>query len=102
MAQVAGFTVSKSTSLNISLDEAIIHSQRTSSFLEHMLGMIEPQQVKSNEIAKDAYDECVQLRDYLSEQLWSEFDTEGISSVQGALDDVTQVLSKYEMTSESS
>jgi hypothetical protein len=40
------------------------------------------------------------LRDYLSEQLWSEFDTEGISSVQGALDDVTQALSKYEMTSE--
>jgi hypothetical protein len=42
----------QSTSLNISLDEAIVHSQKTSSFLEHMLGMIEPQQVKSNEIAR--------------------------------------------------
>lgn len=39
----------------------------------------------------------MQLRDYLSEQLWSVFDDEGISSVQAALDDLSQALSKYEM-----
>jgi hypothetical protein len=75
-------------------------SQRSSSFLLHMLVMIDPQQIKSNEIAKDAYEECLQLKDYLSEQLWSEFDNDGISSVQLALEEIQQALNKYEMTND--
>ncbi|KAG1045936.1 hypothetical protein G6F46_010905 [Rhizopus delemar] len=93
---VAGFTVSKTTPLEISVEEAINESKRSSSFLVHMLGMIEPSQIKSNEIAKDSYEECLQLREYLSEQLWSVTDHEGISSVQSALDDLSYGLSKYE------
>lgn len=40
------------------------------------------------------------MKEYLSEQLWSEFDTDGISAVQTALEDLSQVLNKYEMTRE--
>ena len=84
-----------------------------------MLVMIEPSQIKTNEIAKvkrdaitqsnglpltlclqDAYNECVQLKEFLSEQLWSEVDDDGISSVQSALDDLNQALGKYEMTND--
>ncbi|EIE89283.1 hypothetical protein RO3G_13994 [Rhizopus delemar RA 99-880] len=74
---VAGFTVSKTTPLEISVEEAINESKRSSSFL-------------------DSYEECLQLREYLSEQLWSVTDHEGISSVQSALDDLSYGLSKYE------
>ncbi|KAI8372082.1 hypothetical protein EDC96DRAFT_501556 [Choanephora cucurbitarum] len=100
LTQVAGYTVSKTTSLNITLEEAISSSKKSSSFLLHMLVMIEPSQVKTNEIAKDAYNECVQLKEFLSEQLWSEVDDDGISSVQSALDDLNQALGKYEMTND--
>ncbi|KAG2209715.1 uncharacterized protein EV154DRAFT_522570 [Mucor mucedo] len=99
-SQVAGYSVSKTTPLNISVEEAVINSKRSSSFLLHMMVMMDPQQIKSNETAKDAYKECLELKDYLSEQLWSEFDTDGISAVQTALEDLSQVLSKYEMTKE--
>ncbi|KAI9343707.1 hypothetical protein BD770DRAFT_398125 [Pilaira anomala] len=98
--QVAGYSVSQTTPLNISVEEAVVNSKRSSSFLLHMMVMMDPQQIKSNEIAKDAYQECLQLKEYLSEQLWSEFDTEGISSVQLALEDLSLALNKYEMTSE--
>ncbi|KAK4520036.1 Mitochondrial inner membrane protease atp23 [Mucor velutinosus] len=99
-AQVAGYTVSKTTPLNLSVDEAIINSKKSSSFLTHMIVMMDPQQIKANEIAKDAYEECLQLKEYLSEQLWSEVETDGISKVQAALDELTQALSKYEMTND--
>ncbi|KAI8080758.1 uncharacterized protein B0P05DRAFT_539517 [Gilbertella persicaria] len=99
-AQVAGYTVSKTTPLTITVDEAISSSRKSSSFLLHMLVMIEPHQIKTNEIAKDAYNECMQLKEYLSEQLWSEVDNDGISSVQAALDDLNQALNKYEMTND--
>lgn len=49
---------------------------------------------------QDAYEECLQLKEYLSEQLWSEFENDGISSLQSALEDLTQALSKYEMTND--
>lgn len=49
---------------------------------------------------KDAYEECLQLKEYLSEQLWSEVETDGISKVQAALDELTHALSKYEMTND--
>lgn len=49
---------------------------------------------------QDAYEDCLQLKEYLSEQLWSEFDTDGISSVQSALDELSVALNKYEMTSD--
>ncbi|KAI8647215.1 hypothetical protein BD408DRAFT_335149 [Parasitella parasitica] len=98
--QVAGYTVSKSTPLNLSVDEAIVNSRKSSSFLAHMLVMIDPQQVKTNETAKDAYEECLQLKEYLSEQLWSEVETDGISKVQAALDELSQALMKYEMTND--
>lgn len=65
-----------------------------------MLAIMDPKQIKSNEIAKDAYEECLQLKEYLSEQLWSEFDNDGISSVQSALEELQQALNKYEMTSD--
>lgn len=51
-------------------------------------------------ITQDAYEECLQLKEYLSEQLWSEFDNDGISSVQSALEELTQALNKYEMTND--
>lgn len=77
-----------------------MNSKRSSSFLLHMLVIMDPKQIKSNEIAKDAYEECLQLKEYLSEQLWSEFDNDGISSVQSALEELQQALNKYEMTSD--
>lgn len=77
-----------------------MNSKRSSSFLLHMLAIMDPKQIKSNEIAKDAYEECLQLKEYLSEQLWSEFDNDGISSVQSALEELQQALNKYEMTSD--
>lgn len=104
------------------MDEAISQANRSSSFLLHMMVMVDPQQLKSNEIVKvsivvydvsrvshrlrehyiiqDAYEECLQLKEYLSEQLWSEFDNDGISSVQSALEELTQALNKYEMTND--
>ncbi|CEG78817.1 hypothetical protein RMATCC62417_13363 [Rhizopus microsporus] len=94
---IAGYTITKTAPLNLSVEEAISDSKKVSSFLLQTLTMMEPHQIKANEIAKDAYEECLQLRDYLSEQLWSVFDDEGISSVQAALDDLSQALSKYEM-----
>jgi hypothetical protein len=75
-------------------------SKRSSSFLLHMLVMMDPSQIKTNEIAKDAYEECLQLKEYLSEQLWSEFDTHSISTVQNALDELVQAINKYEITSD--
>ncbi|KAI7907055.1 uncharacterized protein BX663DRAFT_494667 [Cokeromyces recurvatus] len=95
--QVAGFTVLKDTPLNLNLEEAIMNSKKSGSFLLHMLIMIDPEQIKTNEIAKDAYEECLQLKEYLSEQLWSVVDTECIASVQSALDELTLALNKYEM-----
>ncbi|KAG1136495.1 hypothetical protein G6F37_012134 [Rhizopus arrhizus] len=94
---VAGYTVSNITPLNLTIEEAIEKSKRTTSFLTHMLGMMEPQQIKSNETAKDAYEECRQLKEYLSEQLWSVIDHEGVSSIQSALDDLMKAIVKYEM-----
>ncbi|CEG78816.1 hypothetical protein RMATCC62417_13363 [Rhizopus microsporus] len=88
---IAGYTITKTAPLNLSVEEAISDSKKVSSFLLQTLTMMEPHQIK------DAYEECLQLRDYLSEQLWSVFDDEGISSVQAALDDLSQALSKYEM-----
>ncbi|CAO3692410.1 unnamed protein product [Rhizopus stolonifer] len=97
---VAGFTVSKTTPLDLSVEQMIRESKKSSSFLVHMLGMMEPQQIKSNETVKDTYEECLQLKEYLSEQLWAVHDQENISSVQAALDDLTHVLSEYESTSD--
>ncbi|KAI9471881.1 MAG: hypothetical protein EXX96DRAFT_582085 [Benjaminiella poitrasii] len=98
--QVAGFTVLKNTPLNIDLEEAVMNAKKSSSFLLHLLIMMDPEQIKANEIAKDAYNECVQLKEYLSEQLWAVVETEGIASVQFALDELTQALNKYEMTND--
>jgi hypothetical protein len=47
---------------------------------------------------KDAYQECILLKEYLSEQLWSVVEDEGIHSVQATMDEINQALSKYEMT----
>lgn len=42
----------QTTPLNLSVDEAIMNSKKSSSFLTHMIVMIDPQQIKANEIAK--------------------------------------------------
>jgi hypothetical protein len=81
-SQVAGYTVSKvisiaitfygifiyiylsfhikTTPLNLSVDEAIQNSKKSSSFLLHMMVMIDPQQIKSNETAKVIYSSLVE------------------------------------------
>ncbi|KAI8989269.1 hypothetical protein BDB01DRAFT_718536 [Pilobolus umbonatus] len=99
-SQIAGYTVSNTASSNVDINEAINDSKRVSSFLLHMLYMIEPQQIKSNEIVKDAYEECMKLKECLSDHLWSQVDNDTINSIQSSIDDLTQALSKYEMTSD--
>ncbi|KAI8979818.1 hypothetical protein BDF20DRAFT_819705 [Mycotypha africana] len=90
----------KTTPANLSVDDAIYNSTKASSFLLHMLVMTEPHQIKANEIVKDAYEECLQLKEYLSEYLWTESDSEGINTIQASLDELNKALDKYEMTND--
>ncbi|CAO3703656.1 unnamed protein product [Rhizopus stolonifer] len=61
-----------------------------------MLGMMEPQQINTNETAKDVYKECLELKDFLSENLWLVNEDEFVACVQTALDDLMHALSKYD------
>ncbi|KAI8379244.1 uncharacterized protein BYT42DRAFT_568181 [Radiomyces spectabilis] len=95
--QVAGYTVINPTELNITFEEAMTHAQRTGAFLQEMLRMLEPPQVKSNEIAKDAYNECLQLKDYLADQLWCVTDADKIAELTDALETLSRACSNYDM-----
>ncbi|KAI9254858.1 hypothetical protein BY458DRAFT_520530 [Sporodiniella umbellata] len=97
---VAGYTVHKTTPLDLSMEQIVSESKKSSSFLVHMLRMMESQHIKSNETARDTYRECLQLKEYLSEQLWSVTDQESISAIQDAMDELTHVLLEYESSSD--
>ncbi|CAO3584417.1 unnamed protein product [Absidia cylindrospora] len=97
IAQVAGFKLKESTSLSLSVDDAVSHAKTAGTLLENMLSLLEPNQVSENEMIKDAYKECLLLKEYLSEQLWSVTDTEGVNNVQNALDILTRAIVSYEM-----
>ncbi|KAI9245687.1 hypothetical protein BDA99DRAFT_527860 [Phascolomyces articulosus] len=94
--QVAGYTVLQTTNLNFSVDEAIIQAKQSTTFLSEMLQMLEPHQVKSNETAHDAYNECTKLRDFISEKLWAVSDNERITMMQNAVDSLQHVCNRYE------
>ncbi|KAI9306953.1 hypothetical protein BJ944DRAFT_262706 [Cunninghamella echinulata] len=97
VAQVAGFKFEKTTSLNISITDAISKANTSSSLLENVLEMQDPKQIATNEIAKDSYKECLQLKEYLGEHLWSVSDTDGIADIQNAIDILTRATVSYEM-----
>ncbi|KAI9488075.1 hypothetical protein BDB00DRAFT_850222 [Zychaea mexicana] len=95
-SQVAGYTVLQSTNLNFSVDEAIVQANRSGTFLAEMLRMLEPQQVKSNETVKDTYNECLKLREFMSEKLWAVSDNERITSMQASVESLQTVCTQYE------
>ncbi|KAI8084724.1 uncharacterized protein BX664DRAFT_337626 [Halteromyces radiatus] len=97
VAQVAGYNLNKTTSLTLSVQDAITHATNSGTALENMLELLEPKQIVNNEIVNDSYQECLQLKDYLSEQLWSDTEADGVVEVQNALDIVTRAIVSYEM-----
>ncbi|ORY95831.1 hypothetical protein BCR43DRAFT_493667 [Syncephalastrum racemosum] len=96
-SQVAGYPLSNSTPLTLSVAEATARAEQSSAFLNELLYMAEPQQLKSNEIAKDTYGECIQLRDYISEKLWSVSEDESVNALQKSLDTLGRVCAQYEL-----
>ncbi|KAI7865725.1 hypothetical protein BDF14DRAFT_1729770 [Spinellus fusiger] len=93
---VCAMTNSQSTQLNLSVNEAVEDATQTGTFLLHILVMLEPCQVKTNEIAEDAYHKCLKLKDHLSEQLWCLSDAEIITSVQDSIDLLSSSVRDYE------
>ncbi|CAO3641135.1 unnamed protein product [Cunninghamella blakesleeana] len=97
VAQVAGFKFEKTSNLNLTISEAISSAKATSVLLENTLELQDPKQLTTNETAKDAYNECLQLKEYLNEHLWSVTDNEGIADIQNAIDILTRATVSYEM-----
>ncbi|KAI8065764.1 hypothetical protein BC940DRAFT_303541 [Gongronella butleri] len=97
VAQVAGFQLDKTTDLSLSVEDAVTQGTHTANLLENMLEMLAPQDVATNEVAKDAYMACLKLREYLNEQLWAVTDKEGIDNVQQTLDLIARATVSYEM-----
>ncbi|KAI7855748.1 hypothetical protein BDC45DRAFT_534092 [Circinella umbellata] len=95
--QVAGYTVLQTTNLNFSVDEAITQATHSATFLSEMLQMLEPNQANSNETAHDTYNECIKLKDFISEKLWAVSDNERITLMQGAVDSLQHVCNQYEL-----
>ncbi|KAI8146784.1 hypothetical protein BJV82DRAFT_509457, partial [Fennellomyces sp. T-0311] len=82
--------------LNFSIEEAVDKASQSGSFLAEMLQMLEPKQVKMNETIRDAYNECVKLKEYMSEKLWAVSDNDGIASLQASVESLQSVCQQYE------
>ena len=46
---------------------------------------------------QDAYNECVKLKEYLSEKLWTVSDNEGVTSLQASVESLQSVCNQYEL-----
>ncbi|ORX50491.1 hypothetical protein DM01DRAFT_1337670 [Hesseltinella vesiculosa] len=97
VAQVAGFQLDKTTDLSLSVEDAVAQGTDTANQLENLLELLVPKDVCSNEVAKEAYLECLKLKEYLNEQLWSVADNEAVKNIQTALDLTTRATLNYEM-----
>ncbi|KAL0075354.1 hypothetical protein J3Q64DRAFT_1837475 [Phycomyces blakesleeanus] len=95
-SQVAGYQIHASNLLDLSLEEALANAMHAGSLLSAIVQALNHKELETNESAKDAYAECRKLRDYLAEQLWTVSDTDGVASIQAALDALTETVDDYE------
>ncbi|SAM04248.1 hypothetical protein [Absidia glauca] len=77
------------------MEDAVSQARNAGGLLEDMLILIEPTKLDENEI--DTYQECLQLKEHLSDQLWSVTESKGVMDVQNALDGLTRAITGYEM-----
>ncbi|CAO3587251.1 unnamed protein product [Absidia cylindrospora] len=78
-------------------EDAAVHARNVSASLENMLEHFDPKQSSDNEKAKDAYEECLQLEEYLSTQLQILTGSNCADDIQGSLDILTRAIVSYEM-----
>ncbi|ORZ17307.1 hypothetical protein BCR42DRAFT_414366 [Absidia repens] len=93
--QLSGLKFTKSSPL--APEDAAAHARNVSTSLENMLEHLEPKQSSDNEKAKDAYEECLQLQEYLSSQLQTLTGSNCADDIQGSLDILTRAIVSYEM-----
>ncbi|KAI8344507.1 hypothetical protein BC941DRAFT_447453 [Chlamydoabsidia padenii] len=96
VAQIAGFNLNEVT-LSYSLEDAVTRARKAGALLEDMMVLLEPKKLAENEMIKDSYQECQQLKEHLSDQLWSVIETDGVMDIQNALDILNHAILEYEM-----
>ncbi|CDS05738.1 hypothetical protein LRAMOSA08266 [Lichtheimia ramosa] len=96
--QVAGFALPESPLIStLGVDELVNRATQKGSFLAELLKMLDPQNVATNETAKDAYEECVKLRSHISEQLWVVCENENVASLETTMESLARVCARYEL-----
>ncbi|KAI9314746.1 hypothetical protein BX666DRAFT_1963095 [Dichotomocladium elegans] len=100
--QVAGYTLPNTSSFTISsspvsIEEAVRQADRQGTFLTELLNMLEPHHIQTNQTAKDAYEECLRLREWMSDQLWAANENENITSLQASMESLTNICTRFEM-----
>ncbi|KAI9025362.1 hypothetical protein CLU79DRAFT_886352 [Phycomyces nitens] len=95
-SQVAGYHIHTTALLDLSVEEAVANAIHAGSLLSAILPTLDVKEFETNESAKDAYGECLKLKEYLAEQLWTVSDADGVASIQTALDILTQTVNDYE------
>ncbi|SAM06078.1 hypothetical protein [Absidia glauca] len=99
VAQASEFKSSKlnSSSSTFSVEEIVAYAKTSSTDLENTLELLEPSQVANNETAKNTYEECLQLKTYITNQLCPKIEAEDPHGVQNTLDILTRAIVSFEM-----